>query len=190
MQMHLFRHGRVRPRGGLVVLHPDGDQPAPVHFDSVELVVAMCDFAAEERCSEVREDGRVRAIQRRQAQSRRRHCSEPTLHPMSLALAEPRPDLAACREGCSLIDITSVTGSTPPMVLRIAVHTFRYSTSTAAREASSPNSTQTMAHRSGSLSSRQSFVTVPLTSNYRPPNRSSSRRSQCDSDFGDEADVS
>jgi hypothetical protein len=40
-------------------MHLDSDQPAAIHFDSVELVVAMCDFAAEKCRSEVREDGRV-----------------------------------------------------------------------------------------------------------------------------------
>ncbi len=65
VQMHLFRHGRVRPSGRLIVLHLDGDHPVSVHLDSVELVVAMCDYATEERRPEVSEDGRVRAVQRR-----------------------------------------------------------------------------------------------------------------------------
>jgi len=65
VQMHLFRHGRVRPCGRLIVLHLDSDQPVSVHLDSVELVVAMCDFAAEERRPEFSEDRRVGAVQRR-----------------------------------------------------------------------------------------------------------------------------
>jgi len=81
VQMHLFRHGRVRPRGRFVVFHLDGNQPIAIRLDSVELVVAMSDFAAQERRPEVREDGRVRAVQRRQTQSRRRHSSKPTRHP-------------------------------------------------------------------------------------------------------------
>ena len=47
--MHLFRHGRVRPCRWLVVLHLDSNQHATVRLDSAELVVAMCDFTAEER---------------------------------------------------------------------------------------------------------------------------------------------
>ena len=88
VQMHLFRHGRIRPRGWDVVLHLDRDQPVSVDLDSVELVVAMCDFAAEEGRPEVSEGRRVRAVQRRQTQSRRRHSSEPKRHPFEIRRRE------------------------------------------------------------------------------------------------------
>jgi hypothetical protein len=55
VQMHLFRHGRIRPRRRDVVLHLDSDQPVSVHLDSVELVVAMRNFATKERRPEVSE---------------------------------------------------------------------------------------------------------------------------------------